>query len=564
MDDSRRSFDPRAFQETLAKRKWHLLVPLVLATATSFVVVERMPEVYAIESVLLFETAAPLTGEVERHLLPGTGPSRGREEDRRNEANLLRIKVRSPDFLGELAEEMGFLNDPAGLERAAAKKAESGDPKTPEEIFRQDVTAWLASMIEVNLAGTNIYMITMKGNDRDLLFRMSNLMNSKLLEMVQNEQLGRLRAASAFTDEQITVYKTKLDEARRELDRFLVSQPLARSEPTFSRIDAGAAVRLADETGYEILRISEREQESSAMLTQMYGFNVDAFLDGARPSVSLLAEKLVSLEKQLGFLLLERSWNDPTVIAHNTRIGEARSEIEDAGRRLARSLLLNQPGRVQELAGDVLRDRILLDALSSRKGALEQQTVVPSVQGPSPAVLSRRAQEFSFLEEQVRINEGIYNSFLRQATSARISEAVESEQFMRSVRMIRAPQWPAKPASPNRPQVIGLGILIGLALGVAGMMFGEYFDTSVKDVRQAEEIVGAPILGTIPLIEYRFQPKARGGFWNRGTAARWVGGILVALLVGFLFYRSRAGVAEENAEAESAADGGIVNEEVAR
>jgi len=564
MDDSRQSFDPRAFQGTLAKRKWHLLVPLVLATATSFVVVERMPEIYAIESVLLFETAAPLTGEVERHLLPGTSPSRGREEDRRIEANLLRIKVSSPDFLGELAEEMGFLNDPAGLERAALKKADSGDPKSPEEIFRQDVTTWLASMIEVNLAGSNIYQITMKGNDRDLLFRMSNLINTKLLEMVQNEQLGRLRAASVFTDEQITIYKAKLDEARRDLDRFLASQPLSRSEPTFSRIDAAAAVRLVDETGYEILRITEREQESSAMLTQMYGFNIDAFLDGAMPSVSLLAEKLVSLEKQLGFLLLERSWNDPTVIAHNTRIGEARAEIEDAGRRLARSLLLNQPSRVQELAGDVLRDRILLDALASRRGALEQQTVVPSVQGPSPAVLSRRAQELSFLEEQVRINEGIYNSFLRQATSAKISEAVETEQLMRSVRVIRAPQWPAKPASPNRPQVIGLGILIGLALGAAGMMFGEYFDTSVKDVRQAEEIVGVPILGTIPLIEYRFQPRTRGGFWRRGTVARWAGGILVAILVGFLFYRSRAGVAEESAEPENEAGGGIVNEEVAR
>lgn len=545
MDDSQKSFDPRILGETILKRKWHLVVPVALAFVASFGVLRMIPEIYRVESVLLFEVGAPLTGEVERQLLPGSGGSRSRQEDREAEANLLRIKVYSPEFLGTMAGEMGFLDNPAAIESAARKKAETGDPKTPEEIVRQDATAWLASMIEINLAGSNVYQITLEGPDRELLFRMSNLINAKLLNLVQTEQLGRLRAASSFTEEQIRIYKGKLDDARRELDRYLGSHPIGPSTPAAPRVDPTAAGRLADETGYEIVRITGRHDEAHRTLTSMYGVNVEAFVAGATPSLAPLAEGLRSYEKQLGLFLLDRSWNDPTVIAHNSRIGEMRSQIGETARRLAGSLLAEQPARVQEMAAELIRDRFVIDALAVRREALQQQSSWTAPAGPSAAAQSRRSQELAFLEDQVRINEEIYNSFVRQATSARISEAVETEQLTRSLQMITPPRWPAKPVRPNRPQVIGLGILIGLAFGAAAVLAGEYLDTSVKDVHEAEELVGAPILGTIPLIEYRFQPAVRPRLARRGVLVGVVSGILVACLAGYLVFRGSPEPAEE-------------------
>jgi hypothetical protein len=305
-----------------------------------------------------------------------------------------------------------------------------------------------------------------------------------------------------------------------------------------SAVNAGTVSRLADETSYEIVRITERRDRSLATLTQMYGFDTAAFLDGSLPSLSLLQEKLRSLERQLAFLLLERPWNDPTVIAHNSRIGETRTEIEDASRRLARSNLLGQPERVQTEAASVLRDQLITDALTVRKETLLQQAP-PSTGGPSPALIGRRSQELSFLEEQVRINEEIYSSFIRQATSAKISEAVESEQLMRRLQILQEPRWPSSPARPNRPQVIGLGALIGLALGACAVMVGEYLDSSVKDVRDAEQIVGAPILGTIPFVEYSYMPGSRPSFLRRRLLATVIGGVLLGILAGYFLYQGR-------------------------
>lgn len=549
MEETRKSLDPRMIGEMIAKRKWHLLLPLLVAAGASVFFVERLPNVYRVESTILFEDRAPLSREVEGHLLPGTRSSGGRREDRMEEANVLRMKVMAPNFLGALAEEMGFFDDPERLEASREKKRTTGDPKTAEEIMRQDVTSWLAYMLEINLSGPDVYQVTIEGRSRRLLYELSDRINTKLFELVRNEQIGRLQAASEFTDEQIGVYKKKVDDAKAELQRFLDRQPVSMGGDAPLRADPGTAARLAEETGYEILRIQERLDGTASALAQGYGFDLDEFGAGAGSSISLLEERLRSLERQLGFLLLERNWSDPTVISHNKRIGETRAEIEESLRRFARSSLADRPSRLQELAADGVRDRTFIAALGVRRGTLSRQAI-PTPSGTSPSTLARRDQELEFLEEQVRINEEIYRSFVRQATSTRISEAVESDQLSRTLQVLQPPKWPRKPVRPNKAQLYALAGVLGLALGVVFLMVGEYLDTTVKDVHEAEEIVGSPILGTIPMIEYEYRDPRRGRSFRRGILFTVLGGIILGAIIGWFLYRGEGEAApDENGTA---------------
>lgn len=537
MDETRKSLDPRMLGEMIMKRKWHLILPLVVAAGVSAIFIERMPGIYRVETAVLFEDKTPLTREVEGHLLPGTRSGGGKLEDRMAEANLLRMKVLSPDFLGSLAEDMGFFEDPERLEQAREKKEATGDPKSAEEILRQDTSAWLATMLEINLAGPDVYLITIEGQYRRLIYDMANRINTKLFDLVQNEQIGRLKAASEFTNEQIAIYKKKADDAKGELQRFLDRQAAgATLSEAPTGIDPSVAGRLAEETGFEIERIREREQEAASSLAQAYGFDLEAFAGRVAPSVKLLEERLQSLERQLGYLLLERSWSDPTVIAHNRRIGETRNEIEQTIQRFAASDLADRPDRVRGLAADAVRDRIFMATLDVRRSTLGRQAI-PTRAGSSPTSTARRDQELEFLEEQVRINEEIYQSFVRQATSTRISEAVETEQLTRSLQVVQPPRWPREPVRPNKPQLYALAAVLGLALGVVLLMVGEYLDTSVKDVNEAEEIVGAPILGTIPMIEYDYNPARRKGALRRGVLYTVLGGIILGAVIGYFIYR---------------------------
>ncbi len=545
MEESRKSLDPRQLGETIRKRKWHLVLPLVALAGLSVFFIERLPIVYRVESTVLFEDRAPLSGEVERHLLPGTRSSRNRRSDRMEEANILRMKILSPEFLGMLAGEMGFLDDPERLIFAREKKERTGDPKSAEEILLQDVTGWFARMVGINLAGPEIYQISLEGANRELLYDLSNRINSKLFDLIQGEQISLLEAAADFTDGQILIYKGKVDEAEAELERFISRQPIAPARSVYSTVDPAVASRLAEETGFEILRIQERERNTTSILSLSYGFDPDGFSEQIRPAVGLYEERLQSLERQLGMLLLERSWNDPTVIAHNTRIGEAHDELDGAIRRNARNAFPLQPSRLQDLAADAVRDRILIGALEMRKRTLLRQSR-PRGSGTDPGMLVRRDQEMQFLEDQVRINEEIYRSFVRQATSTKISEAVETEQLSRRVQVLNPPRWPRKPISPSKPQLYGLAVVLGLAVGIVALMIAEYVDTSVKDVNDVEEIVGAPILGTIPMIEYRYLPEESRGRSRRVMVAAVVGCLLVVAAAGWFLLRGGEETTDES------------------
>jgi polysaccharide biosynthesis transport protein len=55
-----------------------------------------------------------------------------------------------------------------------------------------------------------------------------------------------------------------------------------------------------------------------------------------------------------------------------------------------------------------------------------------------------------------------------------------------------------RPARPNKPLNIALGIIIGLVVGVGLAFFIEYLDTSVKTIDDVERALQCPVLGVIP------------------------------------------------------------------
>ena len=65
------------------------------------------------------------------------------------------------------------------------------------------------------------------------------------------------------------------------------------------------------------------------------------------------------------------------------------------------------------------------------------------------------------------------------------------------VSVIQAAALPRTPTSPRPKLNLALGLLVGLAVGVGGAVLRETLDTSVKSPEQAEELVGAPMLGAI-------------------------------------------------------------------
>ena len=60
---------------------------------------------------------------------------------------------------------------------------------------------------------------------------------------------------------------------------------------------------------------------------------------------------------------------------------------------------------------------------------------------------------------------------------------------------------PGAPISPQRPQIIFIGLLLGLGCGLGMAFLREYSDPTFKDVEELQKVIDVPILASIPRIE---------------------------------------------------------------
>ncbi|MGL4656715.1 MAG: YveK family protein [Sarcina sp.] len=70
-----------------------------------------------------------------------------------------------------------------------------------------------------------------------------------------------------------------------------------------------------------------------------------------------------------------------------------------------------------------------------------------------------------------------------------------------SVHVIESAAEPIYPISPNKPLYIIIGFIIGLILSIGIAFLLEYLDNTVKTSNQLEELLGYPVIGSIPEIK---------------------------------------------------------------
>ncbi len=534
MESIQKSLDPRIVGEIIAKRKWYLILPFVVTVAVGAFLIEDMTEIFRVQSRVLYEDRSPLARDIEQRLLPGSQETgRKRQEDKMDEAIILREKVLSEDFLVEIADELGIMGRKSTLESAARRKEETGDPSSVEQIARQNVSAWLKSMISITLSSSNIYQITTEGENPTLIFELAKLINGKLQSAIQSDELDRINAASNFTESQIVIYQEKTDNARRDLRIFLgnIAEQRRREALSAPSVNRGDASRLAEETGFEIDRLRERIASNRSVLARSYAIDLDQFTADLPAAIVQYRGRLVAMEEQLGYLLLERTWSDPTVITQNGRIGEARREIEQLVEERGESVFADRSAFVRQIVAEGARDLILLATLETRRATFVDQAIDPP--GPDAGTKRRREERRETLD-----------------ASTSITVAVEKDDDIRSIRVIRSPRWPNQPIYPNKIQLYAIAVLAGLAFGGVFMILREYLDNSIRDVHEAEELMGVPIIGTIPKIDFAGMPGEHAGL-RKGVLFAVLGMIVASAVVGYYIYYGDGGdgaIEEEKVE----------------
>ena len=109
--------------------------------------------------------------------------------------------------------------------------------------------------------------------------------------------------------------------------------------------------------------------------------------------------------------------------------------------------------------------------------------------------LNQNAIEYTLLKRDADSNRQLYDSLTQKLKEASLSAGLNST----NVHIVDPATTPQKPSVPDIPRNLVLGLVLGLAGGIALAFVFEGLDTTIRTLDQAEAIGNVPSLGIVPL-----------------------------------------------------------------
>jgi polysaccharide chain length determinant protein (PEP-CTERM system associated) len=155
----------------------------------------------------------------------------------------------------------------------------------------------------------------------------------------------------------------------------------------------------------------------------------------------------------------------------------------------------------------------------------------------------RVAEQLGSLEREHEHLFDAYQEYSKKRLEAGVAADMESRQKGEKFRVLEAAVPPPDPAAPNRPLLLALGALLGLALAGAYGLASEALDSSFHVPRRLQERFGIPVLAAIPEVVLPADLAARRARLVRSAALASAATIAVIAIsaAGYLWQASRAG-----------------------
>ena len=128
-----------------------------------------------------------------------------------------------------------------------------------------------------------------------------------------------------------------------------------------------------------------------------------------------------------------------------------------------------------------------------------------------------------------------YRDVRNREMEARLSQNMEADRRGERFTIIEPPLPAEQPASPDRPLLIGLGLVLALGAGVLAIVLAEGLDNTVHDRAAVERLTALPTIGLIPNIKtVRDRSRLR---WQLigSVSAIFVAGCALLVLVHLFF-----------------------------
>jgi polysaccharide chain length determinant protein (PEP-CTERM system associated) len=498
------------------RRKWLIVIPVVLIVAGSFVWARSLPDVYLSDTLILVVPQKVPENYVKSTVTTDIG-ARLRSIDQ---------EVRSRTRLESIIEEFNLF------------------PERRKTAVMQDLVDELNNHIGVNLqAGGDSFRVSFVSEDPQIAKKVAERLASFFVDASLKDRAVQAEGTSMFLEVEVDDAKRKLLETEEKLKEYR----RAHNGELPNQVDANMQGMQNTQVQLMALRNDlDRERDRLGDLQRSIG-ELTAAAEAAiaaesagtsRPpdSAAPTAGQLAQAEEVLRQMLLQKTPDHPDVRSQRSQIAKLQKQVDEeqaANTTLgapADVVVTNPRVKALEDAQYAIKrlERSIEDGVAQEKSLVARIGEYQRRIETAPArdnELIELMRDYSTLQTQ-------YNSLLTKRLESKMSENLERSQRGEQFRILDPARVPERPFYPNRPRMYLMGLLIAIGVGLGLAAVAEYLDRSLRSEDDVRLTLALPVLATIPVIEPAPRESRRSLF---GSAA----GILAAALGALPWYGLR-------------------------
>ncbi|MBD3377003.1 AAA family ATPase [candidate division KSB1 bacterium] len=478
-------------QNTLKKRKWIILVCLIIVLAPVIYYNETAPKEYQASTMLVFEE---FVNPVQSYEYDAS-----REIMMTNRIEEIKSRSFARDVFQSLAEKQ-------------LKHWKSPTP-LPNDFDRDEyvISKIHKAILAYPVRNSNILRLSVQVRDPEMCMILANQAAKVLQERsykIRQEGVGGVRV---FIEEQLERFSEQLEESERTLKNFKernqitsidkesqeILRRLTEAEVMYNTIKAN---RGSTEERLSVIQsnLSEQRQELVPTITNI-----------ASPWTQKLKQNLIDLEVQYMELSVQNYEPDhPKMVQLRQEIEKTKSNLAKEALKLSKDQNLVDPiTQMEKYMTESLELQIELESIKAQEKALKETI---EQYNAMLGALPQKEFELARLTRELEVNQKLYMILLERREEAKISEA----EKLTDIRIIDQARLPEDPVIPRKKLNLALGGFLGLLLGFAFAFLLELKSQKQLTAQELKNLTKIPLLASIPKLETASEAGKKPGKKN--------------------------------------------------
>lgn len=323
--------------------------------------------------------------------------------------------------------------------------------------------------------GTRLIDITVEDKDPVMARDLAASFVKEFLRENFSQRLSVSRVATDFLQEESQKLKKKLEESELKLQRYKEKNQavsleerqnitVERLRELSSKVTEAKSERLRLESDIEQVRkVPANNTEELLRIGSV----------AMIPQVAEARRQLMESNMEIASMQDRYGQRHPKLIAATTKSDSLKKSLQESAGKAGDILNLQYEAAVQ--------------TESKLTAALKEQEV-------AALELNKMAIPFNVLQREVESDRALYESVIKRMKETAVTGAVEQAPYT----LIEEPLVASYPSKPNRTRTLAMALIMTSFLAIAGVVFFDSLNSSLRSVDEAETTLHLPALVGIP------------------------------------------------------------------